>query len=151
MAEQASAKSAADAKTAAEQAAAVRAELQSKQSKLQLEIAVVKSQYVALTPTQREALAAMPPAPPVAAPAPAPSGGPAIRPPPAAIPARPGRVRPRRLPCPRPRWHSAGRHRTSASGGGYSAAVIQAALSRIGSPYSWGGSGPERVSTAPGW
>ena len=42
---QASAKSAADAKTAAEQAAAVRAELQSKQSKLQLQIAVVKSQY----------------------------------------------------------------------------------------------------------
>ena len=68
VAEQASAQSAADAKTAAEQAAAVRAELQSKQSKLQLQIAVVKSQYVALTPNQREALAAMPPAPPVAAP-----------------------------------------------------------------------------------
>ena len=47
VAEQASAQSAADAKTAAEQAAAVRAELQSKQSKLQLQIAVVKSQYVA--------------------------------------------------------------------------------------------------------
>ena len=75
VAEQASAQSAADAKTAAEQAAAVRAELQSKQSKLQLQIAVVKSQYVALTPNQREALAAMPPAPPVAAAAAGPGGG----------------------------------------------------------------------------
>ena len=51
LAEEASAKSAADAKTAAEQAAAVRADLQSKQSQLQLQIAVVKSQYLALTPT----------------------------------------------------------------------------------------------------
>ena len=56
-------KSAADAKTAAEQAAAVRADLQSKQSKLQMQIAVVKSQYTALTPAQRQALAALPPAP----------------------------------------------------------------------------------------
>ncbi len=64
IAEQASAKSAAEAKTAAEQAAAVRADLQSKQSKLQVDIAIVKSQYEALTPNQREALAAMPPAPP---------------------------------------------------------------------------------------
>ena len=71
LAEEASAKSAADAKTAAEQAAAVRADLQSKQSQLQLQIAVVKSQYTALTPNQREALAAMPPVPaPPAPPAP---------------------------------------------------------------------------------
>src|SRR6202043_1256219 len=56
-AEQASAKSAADAKSAAEQAAAVRASLQSKQSQLQVQIAVVKSQYVSLTPQQRTALA----------------------------------------------------------------------------------------------
>src|SRR4051812_3527260 len=61
---EASAKSAADAKPAAEQAAAVRAELQSKQSKLQVQIAVVKSQYPALPPAQREALAAIPPIPP---------------------------------------------------------------------------------------
>ena len=59
----ASAKSAAEAKTAAEQAAAVRADLQSKQSRLQLQIAMVKGQYLALTPNQREALAAMPPPP----------------------------------------------------------------------------------------
>ena len=63
LAEEASAKSAAEAKTAAEQAAAVRADLQSKQSKLQVQIAVVKSQFQALTPTQREALAALPPIP----------------------------------------------------------------------------------------
>src|SRR3954464_4016349 len=71
LAEQASAKSAADAKTAAEQAAAVRADLQSKQSKLQLQIAVVKSQYTALTPHQRDALAALSPPPPADEPAPA--------------------------------------------------------------------------------
>ncbi|MGH3968575.1 MAG: peptidoglycan hydrolase RipC, partial [Mycobacterium sp.] len=56
-AERESAKSAADAKTAAEQATAVRASLQSKQSHLQLQIATVKSQYQALTPVQRTALA----------------------------------------------------------------------------------------------
>ncbi len=55
VAEAASAKSAADAKTAAEQAAAVRADLQSKQSQLQVQIAIVKSQYMALTPDQRVA------------------------------------------------------------------------------------------------
>jgi cell wall-associated NlpC family hydrolase len=131
VAEEASARSAAEAKTAAEQAAAVRADLQSKQSKLQVEIAIVKSQYEALTPNQREALAAMPPAPPVPAPAPPPPNDPAIMaaappgigqppPPPGAIP--PGDM----APAP----------------GGHGTTVIQAALSRIGSPYSWGGSGP---------
>ena len=62
-AQEASAKSAAEAKTAAEQAAAVRADLQSKQSQLQVQMAVVKSQYEALTPGQREAFAAVPPPP----------------------------------------------------------------------------------------
>ncbi|SEH75428.1 Cell wall-associated hydrolase, NlpC family [Mycolicibacterium rutilum] len=124
LAEQESAKSAAEAKTAAEQAAAVRADLQSKQSRLQVQIAVVKSQYEALTPNQREALAAMPPAPPVPAPAPLPPGGdPAIM----AAPPAPGAIPPGDM-APPP--------------GGHSATVIQAALSRIGSPYSWGGSGP---------
>ncbi|MUL75749.1 endopeptidase, partial [Mycobacterium sp. CBMA226] len=47
-----SAKLASEAKTAAEQAAAVRADLQSKQSKLQVQIAIVKSRYTALTPSQ---------------------------------------------------------------------------------------------------
>ena len=128
LAEQASAKSAAEAKTAAEQAAAVRADLQSKQSQLQLQIAVVKSQYTALTPNQREALAAMPPAPP-APPAPPPPGDPAIlAAPPGGIP--PGDVAPPEAAIP------------GAPGGGDRAVAIQAALSRIGSPYSWGGSGP---------
>ncbi len=123
LAEQASAQSAAEAKTAAEQAAAVRADLQSKQSQLQLQIAVVKSQYLALTPNQREAMAAMPPAPPVPAPAPVPppGGDPAI------LAAPPGAIPPGDMAPPV---------------GGHSATVIQAALSRIGSPYSWGGSGP---------
>ena len=136
VAEQASAKSAAEAKTAAEQAAAVRADLQSKQSKLQVDIAIVKSQYEALTPNQREALAAMPPTPPIPPPpAPLPPNDPAIlalappgiAPPPAgAVPPPPG-IPPGDMAPPL---------------GGHGPTVIQAALSRIGSPYSWGGSGP---------
>ncbi|MGV0646038.1 peptidoglycan hydrolase RipC [Mycolicibacterium sp. XJ879] len=122
LAEQASAKSAADAKTAAEQAAAVRAELQAKQSQLQIQIAVVKAQYEALTPHQRQELAALPPTPPVPAPLP-PGGDPAI----IAAPPAPGAIPPGDLAPPT---------------GGHSGTVIQAALSRIGSPYSWGGSGP---------
>jgi cell wall-associated NlpC family hydrolase len=137
IAEQASARSAAEAKTAAEQAAAVRADLQSKQSKLQVDIAIVKSQYEALTPNQREALAAMPPGPPPPPPpAPLPPNDPAIlalappgiAPPPAgAVPPPPG-IPPGDMAPP--------------LGGGHGPTVIQAALSRIGSPYSWGGSGP---------
>jgi cell wall-associated NlpC family hydrolase len=125
-AEQASAKSAADAKTAAEQAAAVRAGLQAKQSKLQLQIAVVKSQYQSLTPGQRTALAdpGPVPAPPAAtlaaaAQAPealAPGGGPAG----AAPEALPG----------------------GAGGSGEGAIAVQAALTQVGSPYSWGGAAP---------
>jgi cell wall-associated NlpC family hydrolase len=121
LAEEASAKSAAEAKTAAEQAAAVRADLQSKQSQLQIKIAIVKSQYEALSPAQREALAAIPPAPPAPPPAPLPPGDPAV------IAAPPGGIPPGDMAPPV---------------GGHSATVIQAALSRIGSPYSWGGSGP---------
>jgi peptidoglycan DL-endopeptidase CwlO len=121
LAEEASAKSAAEAKTAAEQAAAVRADLQSKQSRLQVQIAIVKAQYEALSPGQREALAAIPPAPPAPPPAPLPPGDPAV------IAAPPGGIPPGDMAPPM---------------GGHSATVIQAALSRIGSPYSWGGSGP---------
>jgi len=136
VAEEASAKSAAEAKTAAEQAAAVRADLQSKQSKLQVDMAIVKSQYEALTPNQREALAAMPPGPPPPPPpAPLPPGGPAIlamappgiAPPPAGAVVPPPGIPPGDM-APAP--------------GGHGPTVIQAALSRIGSPYSWGGSGP---------
>jgi cell wall-associated NlpC family hydrolase len=127
LAEEASAKSSAEAKTAAEQAAAVRADLQSKQSKLQIQIAVVKSQFQALTPTQREALAALPPIPAPPPPDAAPPADPGIlASPPDGIP--PGDMAP-----------------PGANPGGGSpeaATVIQAALSRIGSPYTWGGSGP---------
>jgi peptidoglycan DL-endopeptidase CwlO len=123
LAEQASAQSAADAKTAAEQAAAVRADLQSKQSKLQVQIAIVKSQYQGLTPNQREALAAMPPIPAPPAPDAVPPADPGVlAAPPDGIP--PGDVAP------------------PGDGAPEAATVIQAALSRIGSPYSWGASGP---------
>ena len=122
-AQEASAKSAAEAKTAAEQAAAVRADLQSKQSQLQVQMAVVKSQFEALTPGQREALAAVPPAPPAALP-PAPEDPAIVAAPPEAIP--PGDVAPPE----------------AAIAGGEGTMAVQAALTRIGSPYSWGGSGP---------
>ncbi|BBX16019.1 endopeptidase [Mycolicibacterium duvalii] len=128
LAEQASAASAAEAKTAAEQAAAVRADLQSKQSQLQVQIAVVKAQYDSLTQPQREALAAMPPPPPApGAPVPpAPGQDPAVlAAPPAPLPA--GAIPPGDIATP---------------GSPAATTVIQAALSRVGSPYSWGGSGP---------
>ena len=132
-AREASAKSAAEAKTAAEQAAAVRADLQSKQSQLQIQMAVVKSQFEALTPGQREALAAVPPPPPLPEAPPAPQD-PAIvaAPPEGGIP--PGDVAP-----------PDGALAPEAPGGtGEGMMAVQAALTRIGSPYSWGGSGPNQ-------
>jgi peptidoglycan DL-endopeptidase CwlO len=136
-AEQASLKSAAEAKNAAEQAAAVRAGLQKKQSELQVQIAVVKSQYVSLTPQQRTALAdpgAVPavavlpngPAPEAAPPgAPPPDAAPpGEAPPPAGFPGLPGG--PGSPPGP----------------SGDRATVVQAALTQVGSPYVWGGAAP---------
>jgi cell wall-associated NlpC family hydrolase len=116
-AETESAKSAADAKTAAEQAASVRASLQSKQSKLQLQIAIVKSQYLALSPHDRTALAA--PGPP---------------PPPAAMPPAPEALPPGMGP--------GGPGPGSDPGSGQGAIAVQAALTQVGTPYSWGGAAP---------
>jgi cell wall-associated NlpC family hydrolase len=121
-AETASAKSAAEAKTAAEQAAAVRASLQSKQSQLQLQIGIVKSQYVALNPNQRTELAAPGPVPPPAAMA-------AAAPAPAALP--PGNGQP-----------GGGPGFGAAPGSGQGAIAVQAALTQVGAPYSWGGAAP---------
>jgi cell wall-associated NlpC family hydrolase len=133
-AEKASAKSAADAKTAAEQAAAVRASLQSKQSQLQVQIAVVKSQYGSLTPEQRTALAdpgqAPAAAPPPGAPAPdaaPPPGGPAPGDAPAVSAMMPGMLPP---------------GGPGGVGGGDRATVVQAALTQVGSSYVWGGASP---------
>jgi cell wall-associated NlpC family hydrolase len=149
-AEQASAKSAADAKTATEQAAAVRAHLQSKQSQLQLQIAIVKSQYLALSPKQRTELAAPGPVPPpaaVAAAAPAPEalppgggqpGGPGPGPGFAAAPA------PEALPPGggQPGGPGPGPGFAAAPGSGQGAIAVQAALTQVGQPYSWGGAAP---------
>jgi peptidoglycan DL-endopeptidase CwlO len=120
----ASSESAAAARSAAEQAAAVRAELQSKQSELQRRIAAVQAQYEALTPDQRTALAdpGPPPPPPPSAPDPA-------------IVAMPDQPVTEAVP---PAEESAPVAAPSAQG----ATVVQAALSRVGSPYSWGASGP---------
>lgn len=127
-AEQASAQSAADAKTAAEQAAAVRADLQAKQSRLQLQIAVVKSQYFSLTAQQREALAAPGPAP-EAAPGPPAPDAPAPDAPPwaAAADGAPQGLLPFGVGTP---------------GGGDRAVAVQAALTQVGTPYVWGGAAP---------
>jgi peptidoglycan DL-endopeptidase CwlO len=136
-AEQASIKSAADAKNAAEQAAAVRAGLQKKQSQLQVQIAVVKSQYLSLSPQQRTALAdpgpvpaaAPPPGAPVPAAAPPPGAPPPGGAPPADAPPPGGLPGPFGLP-PAP------------AGGGDRAVVVQAALTQVGSSYVWGGAAP---------
>lgn len=132
-AEREAAKSAADAKSAAEQAAAVRASLQSKQSQLQVQIAVVKSQYVSLSPQQRTALAEPGPVPaglPVPG-APAPEAAPPGAPPPAGQ--APGVAPP---PGGMPGPFGGG------FGGGDRATVVQAALTQVGSPYVWGGAAP---------
>ncbi|WP_204079766.1 peptidoglycan hydrolase RipC [Mycobacterium riyadhense] len=133
-AEQASAKSAADAKSAAEQAAAVRASLQHKQSQLQVQIAVVKSQYQALTPGQRDALAdpGQGPAGLPGAPGPAPE---ALAPGVSAAAAVPGEAPP-------PSGMVPGFPFVPPGGGGDRAVVVQAALTQVGSPYAWGGAAP---------
>jgi cell wall-associated NlpC family hydrolase len=133
-AEAASSKSEAEARTAAAQAAAVRADVQAKQSKLQVQIAIVKSQYLALTPTQRAALAG-PGVPPPATLPDAPEALPDDLPPPPevninAMPGPDGLIPPGDMAEP---------HGESGPEG---TIVVQAALSRIGSPYSWGASGP---------
>ncbi|WIM90224.1 peptidoglycan hydrolase RipC [Candidatus Mycobacterium wuenschmannii] len=120
-AEQESSKSAAEAKTAAEQAASVRANLQSKQSRLQLQIGIVKSQYLALSPHDRTALAAPGPPPPPAALAAA------AAPAPEALPPGGGQGAP---------GPGAG------PGSGQGQIAVQAALTRVGDPYSWGGASP---------
>ena len=132
-AEVASAQSAAEAKTAAEQAAAVRADLQSKQSQLQVQIAVVKSQYLALTPAPARG-----------------DGGPSAcaataggarhrrREDPAIVAAPPGGIPPGDIAPPEGAI-------APGAAGGEGIVAMQAALTRVGSPYSWGGSGPERV------
>ena len=128
-AEKASARSAAEAKSAADQAAAVRGDLLAKQSRLQLQIAVVKSEYFSLTPGQRAAMAAPPQAPgaaPEAAPD-APEAPPPDAPAPEGIPAQPGAD---------PMAGAPG------GGGGTAATAVQAALTQVGTPYSWGGAGP---------
>lgn len=127
-AEQASAKSAEEARTAAEQAAAVRAELQARQSRLQLQIAVVKSQYYALTPQQRTAMAVPGPAPESVPGAPAPEGAPPVF----GLPA-PGADAP-----PPTEWALS----APGGGGGAAATAVQAALTQVGSPYVWGGAAP---------
>ena len=138
-AEAASAKSATDAKTAAEQAAAIRADLQRKQSQLQIQLAAVKSRYVGLTPEQKTALAGPGPLPPaeiLAAPAPE-ALPPLDAPAPEAVPA--GNI-PAGDVAPAPM--AALPSMPSEPGEGEGVVAVQAALTRLGDPYVWGGSGP---------
>jgi cell wall-associated NlpC family hydrolase len=115
--EASSARSAADAKAAADEAAAVRANLQRKQSELQTQIGAVKARYAMLTAAQQAALAA-PAALPPAVMAAAPDG---LRGDVATLAA---------LPMP------------GGGGSGAGATAMQAALTRIGSPYVWAAAGP---------
>jgi cell wall-associated NlpC family hydrolase len=107
----------------------VRAELQAKQSRLQAQIAAVQAQYEALTPDQRTALADPGPPPP-----PLPDIG---TPPPTdpAIIAMPGEPPAEEAPPP-------GDAVPGAAAGGGGGIVVQAALTRVGAPYSWGAAGP---------
>jgi cell wall-associated NlpC family hydrolase len=116
--EAASAKSAADAATAADEAAAVRAELQGKQSQLQVQIAAVKSRYALLTALQRATLAGPATLPPAILAAPAPEAAPSSE-----ISALAA------LPSP-------------GAGSGEGSIAVQAALTRLGTPYVWGAAGP---------
>ncbi len=139
-AEQASLKSAADAKNAAEQAAAVRAGLQKKQSELQVQIAVVKSQYVSLTPQQRTALADPGAVPAVAVlpNGPAPEAAPPGAPPPPDAAMAPAPPMPEGLPGP----GFPGMPGPAPAPSGDRATVVQAALTQVGSSYVWGGASP---------
>jgi cell wall-associated NlpC family hydrolase len=116
--EAASAKSAAEAKVAADDAAAVRADLQRKQSELQTQITAVKARYAMLTPAQQEVLASPGAPPPSVLAAGAPEAPKSDI---AALAA---------LPLP------------GGGGSGAGAVAVQAALTRIGSPYVWAASGP---------
>lgn len=130
--EAASAQSAVEAKEAADESAAVRADLQSKQSQLQVQIAAVKSRYIALTPEQRAVLAA-PAAPPPAV----------LASPPEMLAAPPAALAD--IPEASPASDIAAMAALPApvgAGSGGGATAVQAALTRIGSPYSWGASGP---------
>ncbi len=115
--EAASAKSAAEAKGAADDAAAVRADLQRKQSELQTQITAVKARYAMLTPAQQMVLASP------AAPPPSVLAGPVPEAPTSDIASLAA------LPLP-------------GGGSGAGATAVQAALTRIGSPYMWAAAGP---------
>lgn len=121
VAERISANSAAEARSASDAAAQVRAELSEKQNQLIGEIAVVEAQYAALTAEQRAALAD--PGPP---------------PPPTATPAAPDDLAIVANPALPP-----GAATAVPPAGGAGVAVVQAALTRVGSPYSWGATGPD--------
>ena len=108
-----SSQSASRASEAVEQAAAARSDLEAKQARVREQIAEVQARYDALSPDQRAVLADPGPPPP-----PLPSvSDPSI----VAMPGPDG---------------------GDVSGGG-GAVVVQAALTRVGSPYSWGATGPD--------
>lgn len=121
-----SASAAAQARIAVEQAATRRAELQIQQDQLNAQIAATQAQYDALTPDQRAILADPLSPTPVASPAPLAEPGVV------AMPAVPGGSPSGPEPVP-----------PVSSPGGTGTAVVQAALTRIGAPYSWGAAGPE--------
>ena len=114
--EAASSQSAAEAKAAADEAAAVRADLQRKQSELQVQITAVKARDAMLTPIQQAVLGAPSAPPPSVLAAPGGALGDV-----ASLAA---------LPMP------------GGGGSGAGSTAVQAALTRLGSPYVWAAAGP---------
>jgi cell wall-associated NlpC family hydrolase len=111
--------SALQARTAAEQATSIRDGLQAKQSRLRGQITDVEALYRVLTPDQRAALADPGPAPPEQSP---PPSDPAV------------------VAMPEPALPDTG---APLPGSGDGMLVVQAALTRVGAPYSWGATGPD--------
>ncbi|MGL6237083.1 MAG: NlpC/P60 family protein [Segniliparus sp.] len=126
------------AKAAEQRAMAKRAELQAKEAQLQQQIAAIKDQYTRLTPQQLHDFSVSP----MEGAAPQPNAAPQaqVLPPEAdeSVPAAPQPKKQEAAPRP-PESSDAPEQQAADTAKGR---AVQAALSRVGRPYVWGGSGP---------
>ncbi|ADG97537.1 NLP/P60 protein [Segniliparus rotundus DSM 44985] len=126
------------AKAAEQRALAKRAELQAKEAQLQQQIAAIKDQYTKLTPQQLHDFSVNPME--GAAPQPESAAPPAQVLPPEAEDAVPPDAQKKQEAAPRPPESSDAPEEQAAESS--KGRAVQAALSRVGRPYVWGGSGP---------